>query len=87
MFTVLEGESTEGKAIKGYQTQRHWQLHRKLGQVPGKHRCMVCPLLKILLRHQVMAAALLLEAGQQVGQTSCLAMSALSGFPHHDPHR
>lgn len=84
---TLEGESTEGKAIKGYQTQRHQQLHRKVGQVPGKHGCMACPLLQILLGRQLMATALLLEAGQQVGQTNCLPMSALSGFSHHDPDR
>lgn len=40
-----------------------------------------CPLLQILLGHQLMATAWLLEAGQLP------LLSELSGFSHHDPDR
>lgn len=74
---MLEEEAAEGKAIKGYQRQRQQQLHHKMGQEQGKHGCTACHFLQILLRHQLMATALVLEAGQQVRQASCLPMSEL----------
>lgn len=83
---MLEGEATEGKAIKDYQTKRQQELHHKVGQEQGKTGCMACSLLQILLRHQRVATALLLKAGQQVGQASCLSRSELSGFSHHAPN-
>lgn len=74
---MLEGEATEGKAIKGYQTKRQQELHHKVGQEQEDTGCMACSLLHILLRHQLMATALLLQAGQQVGQASRLGRQLL----------
>lgn len=84
---MLEGNIYRRKSHQGLSDMKTTAITSQGGAGMGSTAVQLCPLLQILLRHQPMATALLLEAGQQVGQASCLSMSELSGFSHHDPDR
>lgn len=82
LFIALKGESAEGKAIKNYQTQRHQQLHCKVGWVPEK----LCGMPPSSNPPQASADGYCPTAGgRTTGWTNCLSMRALSDFSHHDP--